>query len=181
MSQCHKFPFGFHLLEAAEKKLPEAAAVDPAGRGDLAHRVVVVDERQERSPQLLDRLLPARRYTWPRAHPLPRSAWREPVTRPVALPLLALTATVRADPAMWEARDADSRIVLFGSVHMLPRALEWRTPALDAAMARSEHVYFETDVGPRGVLALTVKMTLAMFQSATAPWLDAMGAMGSEP
>jgi uncharacterized protein YbaP (TraB family) len=55
---------------------------------------------------------------------------------------------------------------------MLPRDLEWRTPALDAALAASEQVYFETDVGPRGFLAMTVKMTLAAFQSATAPWLD---------
>jgi uncharacterized protein YbaP (TraB family) len=88
------------------------------------------------------------------------------------LTIFTLTATAKADPAMWEARDADSRIVLFGSVHALPEGLTWRTPALDAAMAASEHVYFETDVGPRGLLALTVKMTVAMFQSAPAPWLD---------
>jgi len=92
------------------------------------------------------------------------------------LALLALTAPVHADPAMWEARDADSRVVLFGSVHVLPRALEWRTPALDAAVAKSEQVYFETDVGPRGMLALTVKMTFAMFQTAAAPWLDLLTA-----
>jgi uncharacterized protein YbaP (TraB family) len=81
------------------------------------------------------------------------------------------TATARADPAMWEARDADSRIVLFGSVHMLPPDLKWRTPALDDALAGSEHVYFETDVGPRGFLALTVKMTIAAFQAVNTPWL----------
>ncbi|MEQ1704264.1 MAG: TraB/GumN family protein, partial [Ilumatobacteraceae bacterium] len=87
------------------------------------------------------------------------------------LAVLTLTTTAKADPAMWEARDADSRIVLFGSVHALPEELTWRTPALDAAMASSEHVYFETDIGPRGLLALTVKMTVAMFQSTTTPWL----------
>lgn len=90
------------------------------------------------------------------------------------LALFALTAPTKADPAMWEARDADSRIVLFGSVHMMPRDLEWRTPVLDEALAASEQVYFETDVGPRGFLALTVKMTLAMFQTATAPWLKTL-------
>jgi uncharacterized protein YbaP (TraB family) len=88
------------------------------------------------------------------------------------LVLFALAAPAAADPAIWEARDADSRIVLFGSVHMMPRDLEWRTPLLDEAMTASEQVYFETDVGPRGFLALTVKMTLAAFQSASAPWLD---------
>lgn len=88
-----------------------------------------------------------------------------------ALLSLIFATTAHADPAMWEARDADSRVVLFGSVHALPETLEWRTPALDDAMASSEHVYFETDVGPRGLLALTVKMTVAMFQTAGASWL----------
>lgn len=87
------------------------------------------------------------------------------------LTILTFTASAKADPAMWEARDSDSRVVLFGSVHALPDGVNWRTPALDAAMKSSEHVYFETDIGPRGLLALTVKMTVAMFQSASAPWL----------
>lgn len=90
--------------------------------------------------------------------------------------LLAFVATAKADPAMWEARDADSRVVLFGSVHVLPRDLAWRTPALEAALTKSEQVYFETDIGPRGLLALTVKMTLAMFQSASAPWIGLLTA-----
>jgi uncharacterized protein len=85
--------------------------------------------------------------------------------------LLALTAVAKADPAMWEVRDADSGIKLFGSVHMLPPDLAWRTPALEEAMASSDHVYFETDIGPRGFLALTIKMTIAAFQAANTPWL----------
>ncbi|RYE08810.1 MAG: TraB/GumN family protein [Hyphomicrobiales bacterium] len=84
---------------------------------------------------------------------------------------LALAQPVRADPAMWEARDADSRIVLFGSVHMLPSGLDWRTPALDAAMNASEHVYFETDIGPRGLAAITLKMIVSAYQTANTPWL----------
>jgi hypothetical protein len=91
---------------------------------------------------------------------------------------------------MWEVRDGDSAIHLFGSVHMLPPDLKWRTPALEDAIAKSEHVYFETDVGPRGFLALTVKMTIAQFQQMSTPWLhlltdqqlaqlmDALGPLG---
>jgi uncharacterized protein YbaP (TraB family) len=85
--------------------------------------------------------------------------------------VLALTAGAKADPAMWEVRDGDSTIRLFGSVHMLPPDLKWRTPALEDAITKSEHVYFETDVGPRGFLALTVKMTIASFQQMSTPWL----------
>ena len=104
--------------------------------------------------------------------------------------ILALTAGAKADPAMWEVRDGDSAIHLFGSVHMLPPDLKWRTPALEDAIAKSEHVYFETDVGPRGFLALTVKMTIAQFQQMSTPWLhlltdqqlvqlmDALGPLG---
>jgi uncharacterized protein YbaP (TraB family) len=53
---------------------------------------------------------------------------------------------------------------------MLPPDLQWRTRALEDAIARSEHVYFETDVGPRGFLALTIKMTVASFQQLSSPW-----------
>jgi len=85
--------------------------------------------------------------------------------------VLALTAGAKADPAMWEVRDGDSAIHLFGSVHMLPPDLKWRTPALEDAIAKSEQVYFETDIGPRGFLALTIKMTIASFQQMSSPWL----------
>lgn len=86
--------------------------------------------------------------------------------------LLVLTLTAaKADPAMWEVRDTDSRIVLLGSVHILPPDTKWRTALLDDAMAASEHVYFETDIGPRGLLALTIKMTVAAFQAVSTPWL----------
>jgi uncharacterized protein YbaP (TraB family) len=85
--------------------------------------------------------------------------------------VFAFAAPAKADPAMWEVRDADSAIRLFGSVHMLPPDLQWRTPALEDAIAKSEHVYFETDVGPRGFLALTIKMTIASFQQMSSPWL----------
>jgi uncharacterized protein YbaP (TraB family) len=88
------------------------------------------------------------------------------------LTALLLSHPARADPALWEARDADSRIWLFGSVHMLPAGIEWRTQALDDALAASEQVYFETDIGPRGMAAITLKVMVAAFQSASNPWLD---------
>lgn len=42
---------------------------------------------------LLDRLIPACRYAWPHALALPRSPWRSPMTRPIALLLVVLAAT----------------------------------------------------------------------------------------
>lgn len=57
----------------------------------------------------------------------------------------ALTATpAAAEPAVWTIRDADSTIVLFGSVHLLPEGLKWRPQALDVALARADDIWFET-------------------------------------
>jgi uncharacterized protein YbaP (TraB family) len=76
--------------------------------------------------------------------------------------LLALPAF--AAPAMWEVSDADSKVVLFGSFHILPENTAWRTPLFDAALAQSKFVYFETDIGPLGMIALTIKMVGLAFQ-----------------
>jgi uncharacterized protein YbaP (TraB family) len=68
--------------------------------------------------------------------------------------LLALvTATVlagsaQAAPAVWVVKDADSEMVLFGSVHVLPPGLDWRPAALNAALAKADDVWFELPVGP---------------------------------
>ncbi len=71
----------------------------------------------------------------------------------IALGLLALAAASPAasEPAIWTVKDADSRIMLFGSVHVLPPDLAWRTKALDEALAQADDLWFETDVGGAGV------------------------------
>ena len=51
-----------------------------------------------------------------------------------------------AAPPIWVARDADSEIVLFGSIHVLPPQLEWRTPALDSALGKADDIWFELPV-----------------------------------
>lgn len=59
-----------------------------------------------------------------------------------SLPLPAFAA-----PALWQVRDADSAVWLFGSVHLLQPDTEWRTSLFDKVMAKADRVYFETDVG----------------------------------
>lgn len=91
----------------------------------------------------------------------------------LAAAAIALFATAaEAAPAIWEARDADSRVVIFGSVHALPPDLEWRTPLLDEAMADAALVYFETDIGPLGMTALAIKILVQQFRTMREPWLD---------
>jgi len=57
---------------------------------------------------------------------------------------LALASPAAAEPVVWTVRDADSTIVLFGSVHLLPDGLDWRPAALDAALIQADDLWFET-------------------------------------
>jgi uncharacterized protein YbaP (TraB family) len=62
-------------------------------------------------------------------------------------------------PTLWRLTDSDSDITLFGTVHLLPPALKWRTPAIDKAFADAEIVYFETrtDAAAQSRIAELVK------------------------
>lgn len=51
-------------------------------------------------------------------------------------------------PALWKVGDADTTVYLFGTVHVLPPELVWRTAQIDAALNESKAVYFETDIDP---------------------------------
>jgi uncharacterized protein YbaP (TraB family) len=48
-------------------------------------------------------------------------------------------------PALWEVTvpGGDQRIWLFGTVHALPDGVEWRTPALEEALAGSDMLVVE--------------------------------------
>jgi uncharacterized protein YbaP (TraB family) len=62
-----------------------------------------------------------------------------------------LVAPAWAAPAMWEIRDEDSAIWLFGSFHILPEGTIWRTELFDSTLADADLVVFEADVRPAAV------------------------------
>ena len=70
----------------------------------------------------------------------------------IRLGLLALLAglltagAAQARPPVWTVRDADSELVLFGSVHLLPPGLDWRPPPLAQAVASADDVWFELPI-----------------------------------
>jgi len=68
--------------------------------------------------------------------------------------LLGLTSAPQAAPALWEVRDDDSAIRIFGSIHVLPEHVEWRTPLFDQIMADADKVVFETDISPEAMAGL---------------------------
>lgn len=59
---------------------------------------------------------------------------------------LALAGPALAKPPVWIVRDADSEIVLFGSIHVLPPGLDWRPSALDKALATADDLWFELPI-----------------------------------
>jgi uncharacterized protein YbaP (TraB family) len=63
---------------------------------------------------------------------------------------------------MWKLADADTVIYLFGSFHLLPKGLAWRTPAFDRALASSDVLVLEiANLDDQMALAQTL-MTMGM-------------------
>jgi uncharacterized protein YbaP (TraB family) len=52
----------------------------------------------------------------------------------------------RAEPPIWRVHGAHSEVVLFGSVHLLTPGLDWRTPAVEAALAQADTLWFEIPI-----------------------------------
>jgi uncharacterized protein YbaP (TraB family) len=64
------------------------------------------------------------------------------------LPLLLTAQTAHAKapavhPALWKVSSKTATIYLFGSVHVLPKGVNWHTPALNKAEAEASTLYLE--------------------------------------
>jgi hypothetical protein len=46
-------------------------------------------------------------------------------------------------PALWTLADSDTRIWLFGTIHLLPEGQSWRTPAFESALAGADELVLE--------------------------------------
>lgn len=71
--------------------------------------------------------------------------------------MIALSAPAQAAPALWEIRDADSAVQIFGSLHVMPADLDWRTPLFNETLAEADQVVFETDVRPAAMAEIGAK------------------------
>jgi uncharacterized protein YbaP (TraB family) len=66
-----------------------------------------------------------------------------------------------AKPAMWKLSDKDTTIYLFGTIHLLPKGTEWRTPVFDKAALSASDLVVETvidDKNPAGAVAEMMKL-----------------------
>jgi uncharacterized protein len=59
------------------------------------------------------------------------------------LAALVTAAPARAAAPVWVIRDADSTIVLFGSVHILPHGIDWAPKTLTDSLAQADDLWFE--------------------------------------
>ncbi|HEU0100027.1 MAG TPA: TraB/GumN family protein [Allosphingosinicella sp.] len=76
-------------------------------------------------------------------------SWRGAAFAALLLPLAACAGAAQPAkaeakrPALWKLADEDTRIWLFGTIHLLPEGQSWRTPALDSALAGADELVLE--------------------------------------
>lgn len=78
-----------------------------------------------------------------------------------AAPAAAATTAATSGPAMWKVADADTTIYLFGTVHILPKEVEWLDTTITDALAKSDIIVTELpmDAAANAELGqLTMKM-----------------------
>jgi len=69
--------------------------------------------------------------------------------------LLAAPAAARTvSPSLWHIKGSQGEVYLLGSVHILPPDVQWRSPAIKAATARSDVFVFEVPQNAKAVQKL---------------------------
>jgi hypothetical protein len=82
-----------------------------------------------------------------------------------ALALAAKPPPVPEVPAMWEVTDGKSRALLFGTVHSLPRGVDWFRPHVAKGLDGSSRLVMETEIPESPGAMMPVIMRLARLQA----------------
>lgn len=116
-------------------------------------------------------------------------AFAEPTAREEAV----ATAPIKASPALWKVADEDTTIYLFGTVHILPKGIEWAGPAITTALAESGQLITEIPTGPdadatmqqlvmsKGMLPQGETLRALLTDAEKAAYEQALGAIGVPP
>lgn len=64
-----------------------------------------------------------------------------------------------AKPALWEVSDPDTKIYLFGTIHLLPEGYSWQTGAIDQAIASADSLVVETIIDQQNPMELIGALT----------------------
>ena len=85
---------------------------------------------------------------------------------------LAAKTPAAAKPAMWMLSDADTTIYLFGTIHLLPKGTQWRTPAFDKAATSASDLVVETVIDEANPMAAAAEMMKLAVSPNLPPLLD---------
>ncbi len=93
-------------------------------------------------------------------------------------PVFAAPVTKETGPAMWVISDADTRIYLFGTFHILPKDVHWQTEAFKKAMSEATVTAIETDTESAYARASVGAMLLE--HGVNPSWQTLRGVLGAE-
>lgn len=108
----------------------------------------------------------------------------------VAAAATSVEASTPAGPALWKVADEDTTIYLFGTVHALPKDVEWSSSVLENALASSDSVVTEIKMTPKmltemqqlvmskGILPAETTLRSLLNPEQTATYEAAMGKLG---
>jgi hypothetical protein len=60
--------------------------------------------------------------------------------------LCVVSAEANANPALWKVTSQGATVYLFGTVHVLPKAVHWMDPKIEEALSASSELWTEADV-----------------------------------
>ena len=87
--------------------------------------------------------------------------------------LLGAPATAKAPavarPALWQVSDSDTIIYLFGTIHLLPDDVQWRTAKFDKAVQGSQQLIVETIVDQKDPTKVMSAMASLAFNQPNLP------------
>ncbi|MFN4038311.1 MAG: TraB/GumN family protein [Erythrobacter sp.] len=102
-------------------------------------------------------------------------------------------ATAATGPAMWKVADEDTTIYLFGTVHILPKEVEWLDVTITDALAKSDIIVTELPMDPQseaamaplvqklGMLPQGTKLRSLLTKEQTATYEEAFTKLGLPP
>jgi uncharacterized protein YbaP (TraB family) len=96
----------------------------------------------------------------------------------IGIPLLigAVQAEARAPqvarPALWEVSDPDTTIYLFGTIHLLPQDVQWRTPKFEQAVSSAQELVVETLIDDKNPAKLMQAMASLGFAQGLPPLIE---------
>ena len=75
-------------------------------------------------------------------------------------------------PAIWLLQDEDTKIYLFGTVHVFPASLNWRSAALNRVMAEADELVMETPEASSGEMGDPARLLRPMDMGKSIPILE---------